>query len=372
MKISEQLKEFALQKGITLIGYTDADEFSCLDWPCDKDPLHFQPCTAAKTGDWSYDPHRLMADACSVVVTGMYMYGFDKLIPSVPGVPRGKIGPWTRGYWEMCRYQGEVVSDFLKLNGYRAMWTNFLPYKTLALKAGIGKIGKNGFIYTKETGSYLELSCILTNAPLEGVNCGTVGTNDCGSCERCIKSCPTGALEGERSYCFDKCLHQWLQGLGTWYQKRIPPQERKKTGNYLMRTGHCMEICPRNAKLVPRTDFPVEIEEKCDSPELLSMVLADEDELRKMLPYHVSKYGCRNNRKNAVMALGNIGDPAAVPVLSTGLSVLDDECRGLCAWALGEIGGENANSSLRKACCTEKDPGVMEEILLAITAIEER
>lgn len=362
--LSGQLSSYALKNGITLIGYTDAEMLECMDYPSDLDPLHFQPCTVAKVADWCYDPKILMPQARSIVVTALYTYGFDQTLPSTEGTPRGKIGPWTRGYWEFCRVQGEIVSDFLKLRGYKALWTNFLPYKTLAVKAGMGKIGNNGFLYTIETGSYLELSAVLTDAALETLDYGTVSDNDCGKCGVCIQACPTKALK-ENSYDFDLCLHQWLQGLGA-YKGNIPPKERVKTGEYLERTGRCLEVCPRNANLEPREHFPVKIERGSDSPELLPLVLAEDKEIRKLLPYHVHKYGSCNIRKNAIMALGNIGDPAAVPVLVRGLQTLGAQHRGLCAWSLGQVGGQEALDALEKAMNEERDLEVLGEIHLAM------
>lgn len=78
-------------------------------------------------------------------MVGMYMYGFDRLTPSKPGCPRGNIGLWTRGYVEAGRSATDSISEWLIQKGFHAVFTNALPYRTLAVRCGIGRIGNNGF-----------------------------------------------------------------------------------------------------------------------------------------------------------------------------------------------------------------------------------
>ena len=72
-------------------------------------------------------------------------------------------------------------------------------------------------------------------------------------------------------------------------------------------------------------------------------------------------------RRNACVALGNLGDPAAVPALASALSGDDALVRSHAAWALGRIGGAAAESALRAAQAAEADAAVAEEIALALS-----
>jgi epoxyqueuosine reductase len=65
------------------------------------------------------------------------------------------------------------------------------------------------------------------------------------------------------------------------------------------------------------------------------------------------------------VALGNIGDPGAVPALIEALHHDEPLVRGHAAWALGRIGGQEAKDELEKAMATEGDEGVREELSLA-------
>jgi epoxyqueuosine reductase len=67
------------------------------------------------------------------------------------------------------------------------------------------------------------------------------------------------------------------------------------------------------------------------------------------------------------VALGNQGDPAAVPALAKCLKEEPEPlARGHAAWALGRIGGEAALAALQEAYKNEKDAGVLDEIREAL------
>jgi epoxyqueuosine reductase len=367
--LTQALHDFAKRKEIDLLGVTNADDIVCIPCEYDSDPVHYAPCRRTKIRDNTYSPKVIMKSVKAVIITGMYMFGFDKIIPGTLGCPRGNIGPWTRAYVEAGRYATDQVMSFLQNMGYKAVFTNELPYRTLAVKCGLGSIGKNGFLYHEKMGSYIRMGCVLTDAPLETEDHGTQSSNTCGKCNICINACPTGALRGQNDYDADYCLHLWLQGQGI-YGENIPPEERHKCLNYIMRTGRCLEVCPRNRGLQPRKAFPFKSENKSDSPELIPLVLASEEEFKARLPYHVYKYGIENIRRNAIIALGNAKDPAALEVLSRGLTVLSDKARGLCAWALGEIGGNEAKTSLIMAAQTETSSNVQKEIEMALHKLD--
>lgn len=69
-----------------------------------------------------------------------------------------------------------------------------LPLKTLATRAGLGWIGKPSVLVTKEYGSAVRLSGVLTDMPLI---VGTpVNKSFCGACEECVRHCPGHAIKG--------------------------------------------------------------------------------------------------------------------------------------------------------------------------------
>jgi epoxyqueuosine reductase len=142
-------------------------------------------------------------------------------------------------------------------------------------------------------------------------------------------------------------------------------------GNHLTRCGLCLKVCPRNARLRARGPLPYEPEEKPDCPALIPLVLADDETCRRLLPRTVVGFGIEN-------AMGNVGDPAAVPALreaprhtivcpqNPARPYITDELCGLAAWPLGQIGGGEAQRALAAALVDETDPGVRGEIEAAL------
>lgn len=92
-----------------------------------------------------------------------------------------------RNYKALAKISSMVVQD----SDYRTV----LPHKTVATLAGVGWIGKCATLVTKEVGSALRLTVVLTNAPLE---CGTPITKSlCApNCTACADACPGNAPLG--------------------------------------------------------------------------------------------------------------------------------------------------------------------------------
>jgi len=114
-----------------------------------------------------------------------------------------------------------------------------LPHKTVATRAGIGWIGKCALLVTKEYGSAIRLSSILTDVPLETAL--PINISSCNGCMMCSNACPGGAASGEL----------WKAGLGRdeffdAVKCRKTAQERSMLGFGGNATicGKCIEVCP--------------------------------------------------------------------------------------------------------------------------------
>ncbi len=117
--------------------------------------------------------------------------------------------------------------------------------KAYANRAGIGWIGKNTLLLTPEFGSYVFLGEIVLDIDLAY---DTPAIDRCGTCNRCIESCPTKALLGDRVLDARKCIA--YQTIET--ESEIEPQlldiyrnERRFYGCDI-----CQEVCPWNQKAI--------------------------------------------------------------------------------------------------------------------------
>jgi len=304
------------------------------------------------------DPKALMPEGRSLVVTGFYPCVDDPCVPSEPGKPRGRFGPWTRLSVPAIRHQINVVTGFFRERGFRMEACPDIPAKAAAVRAGWGKYGKNCIVHAKGCGSYVKIQPFLTDAELEAVEM-PIETSDCGNCRACVEACPTGALKTPYVLDRSKCICMWLWGTS------IPREMRRHVGNHLHRCSYCQEACPLNARLAPREHLPFEMEGPTASPELIPLMLGDEAFLRSRLPGFVMSAGVATVRRNIAMALGNVGDPAGIPALAKGMMDPEKVVRSYSAGALGEIGGQEARRELERALIREEDDEVREEIRVA-------
>lgn len=98
---------------------------------------------------------------------------------------------------------GMQISYFIRELGYSArnhMDANYLAVLPLVAKdAGIGDIGRNGILITKEYGQMIRLGLITTDIPLIEDEYEDFGLNDfCVQCDRCMRTCPGKAIPKDK------------------------------------------------------------------------------------------------------------------------------------------------------------------------------
>jgi epoxyqueuosine reductase QueG len=91
------------------------------------------------------------------------------------------------------------IADQLDNEGYKSIGklkTGLLPHKTVALRAGLGFIGKNNLLITNKYGCALMLGKVLTTAPFAAISTA-IKKPQCGDCNICVDACATKALLGK-------------------------------------------------------------------------------------------------------------------------------------------------------------------------------
>jgi len=344
--LTEQLKTHALSHGVDLIGITSAKPF----------------VRRGKT-EAVLDPKKLLDDARAVIVTAFYINEAINAPEIDKDDPRGRFtyGYSLRAFTPMENHYIAVIKGFLEKRGYKSVFNKnyYLPDKLAAARAGLGKYGKNSVIITGKYGSFVMIVTLVTNAPLECEECD-LEASDCGKCEICLKACPTGAIYEPYKVNREACITAWLWGTF------IPRELREKQENRIFGCGECVRVCPRNSKLKPREEYPVEIEDVGTAPELIPLVTGDEAYYRQTMAEFPMRAGVDALRGNAVIALGNIGADKAIDQLCTALVHTKPQIRVYSAWSLGRIGGDSARKALSGALPGEEDQGVRKEIEAAL------
>ena len=141
-------------------------------------------------------------------------------------------------YIENQGYDAFPIAASQSTNDDKSAYRGIFAHKTGACLSGVGYIGKNALLYTKEYGSKVRLATVLTDMPLERQR--DIIKGGCGSCEICKKACPAGAISGlnyavgmQREDFFDaeKCSSH----MKTY----------KDVGRGAV-CGICIKVCPKN------------------------------------------------------------------------------------------------------------------------------
>lgn len=232
-----------------------------------------------------------------------------------------------------------------------------LPERELARRAGIGWVGRHGCLIHPRYGSRIVLGEILTTLALPPTS---PVAGDCGACRRCLDACPTGALVTPGIIDVRRCLSYLTIEHGGAISRAL----REQQGTRLFGCDACQDACPYNATAVlpeigvlpPAPPLPGPIE-------LLTMPA---EALTRLLRGRAQRRAKRSGLlRNACVALGNQGDPAAIPALAQALRDAQPLIRAHAAWALGRLGAEN---HLADALTAETDETVCEEIAAALNA----
>jgi epoxyqueuosine reductase len=198
------------------------------------------------------------------------------------------------------------------------------------VRAGVGFYGKNTLVITRTHGSWVVLGTLVTSAEIEPA--AALGL-DCGSCRLCIDACPTGALDEPGTLDSTRCLSYWTQAPAP-----IPEEYRAELGSQVYGCDICQDVCPWNRGVEKRRASdrpPAGAEPTVDLVEWLS---ADGEELvRRYDRLFVPGNDPRYLRRNALVALGNVGGPEHRAAVAEYADDPDPLLREHAEWALARI-----------------------------------
>jgi epoxyqueuosine reductase len=269
----------------------------------------------------------------------------ETLLPGARTVVSAALSYWApeaplgAGQGRLARYTwGEAYADLrerLDLLGrqiggeYRVLVdANQHVDREAAARGGVGFYGKNTMLITRRHGSWVVLGTLVTDVELDATPPLHAG---CGECRLCIDACPTGALDEPGTLDANRCLSYWTQAPAA-----IPVAYRAALGAQVYGCDICQDVCPWNrsvqrsgqaaeATAAGHVDLVAWIEE--DGPTLVD----DYDRL------YVPGNDARWLRRNAAVALGNVGGSEHEPLLERLAGDADEIVAEHAAWALGRV-----------------------------------
>lgn len=203
------------------------------------------------------------------------------------------------------------------------------PAKVAAVRAGLGRIGRNSLLITPEFGTRVVIILMATD-----IECDTFGTEPCEdrvacvSCGRCAAACPSGAMEEQGLMHPERCLRNFMM------EGNVTPEPlRKKMGMRLLGCDICQRVCP----MQPDSAQTAPIEIRLD--ELVTADAAAFSETVSRLGALIGRNAARPQRVRAQAALlaGNSGNAAYLPVLREWAQSPFEAVSTHARWAIEQI-----------------------------------
>jgi epoxyqueuosine reductase len=208
--------------------------------------------------------------------------------------------------------------------------------REIASRAGLGWIGRNSMLIHPGMGSFLYLAVILTELELPPDPPFTA--DRCGTCDRCVKACPTGCILPDRTIDSRRCIAYWtIEHRGS-----VPAEVRGRIGRWVFGCDICQIVCPWNRKPHPEAETTFHARPHFPVRDVTREINLTEAEWRNR--FHKSplrRAGREGYLRNLILVLGNTRREEAIPFL---LPFQDDPnplLRESANWAFTHISGYN-------------------------------
>lgn len=248
--------------------------------------------------DLRVDPTLLVPGAKSVITLMKNYYPSEKQADGVPKISKYAYG---KDYHEVIRAS---LNEFLQMLRQRIGeiqgrgFVDSAPVleRSWAKRSGLGWIGKNGNLISKQGGSFFFLATLITDLELEYDD--QIVKDYCGSCTRCIDACPTNAILPDKVVDGSRCISYFTIELK---DAMIDSGMKGRFDDWMFGCDTCQDVCPWN-----RFSKPNQEPAFAPIPALLNLGTADWEEMTeesfkaifKNSPLKRSKFdGIRRNLK---------------------------------------------------------------------------
>ena len=372
-QLKEELIQYANEIGVDKIRFASADTFDSL-----KDRLILHESLGYLSGFEEPDiekrtnPALLLPKAKSIVAIALAYPSKMKDAPrSTKDARRGIFcrASWGTDYHVVLKKKLDMLEEFLRskhedIRTKSMVDTGELSDRAVAERAGIGFSAKNCMIITPEFGSYVYLAEMITNVPFEP---DEKIEDQCGTCNKCVDSCPTGALVNPGQLNSQRCISFLTQTKGF-----LPDEFRSKIGNRLYGCDTCQIVCPINKGKDFHLHPEMEPDPEIAKPLLKPLLTISNREFKEKYGHVSGSWrGKKPIQRNAILALAHFKDTSALPDL-VDLMHKDPRpvIRGTAAWAIGKIGDGQQLSELEKALERESDEEAKQEIIKGIELLQ--
>ncbi|WP_438945382.1 tRNA epoxyqueuosine(34) reductase QueG [Sediminibacterium sp.] len=200
--------------------------------------------------DKRIDPTLLVPGAQSVITLLKNYYPETKQQNNSPKIARYA---WGKDYHEVIRAQlkellFEMNQEIGTVTGRGFVDSAPVLERAWAVKSGLGWVGKNGNLISKQNGSYFFIATLIVDIPLQYDD--PFAKDYCGTCKQCIDACPTNAILPNKEINGSQCISYYTIEL----KEALSQETNVKTENWLFGCDICQEVCPWNRFSKPHSE----------------------------------------------------------------------------------------------------------------------
>jgi epoxyqueuosine reductase len=248
--ISKKIKDFALKLGFHSCGISEAgflaqDADNLKKW---LDQNHEGEMAYMRNHFEKRTNPQLLVENAKSIISVLLNYFPEKSLPENQVYKISKYAYGTDYHFVMKDKLTELLKFIEDLTGKRSarMFVDSAPVldKSWAQKSGLGWIGKNTCLITKEQGSFFFVGELILDLDL---SVDVPIENYCGSCTKCLNACPTNALVAPYRIDARKCISY----LTIENKNEIPERFKNSFDNWIYGCDICQDVCPWNKKSIP-------------------------------------------------------------------------------------------------------------------------
>ncbi len=193
--------------------------------------------------DMRVDPTLLVPGAKSVITLMMNYFPSVKQKENTPNISKYAFG---NDYHEVIRSKlkellASINANIGEVNGRGFVDSAPVLERSWAQRSGLGWIGKNGNLISKQSGSFFFLATLICDLELDYDS--PFAKDYCGSCTKCIDHCPTDAILPDKVVDGSKCISYFTIELK---DALIDESMKGKFKNWMFGCDVCQDVCPWN------------------------------------------------------------------------------------------------------------------------------
>src|SRR5436853_7035325 len=278
------------------------------------------------------DPRQILPGVRSVIVVALNYWEGEERRPRGSG--RIARYAWGDDYHDLMLAKLEQLSAFLaELGGTQKFYVDTGPIleRDHAAEAGVGWHGKSTMLIDRKLGTWFFLGEILTTLDLPP---DAPQTAHCGSCQRCVSACPTGAsTEPHRLHAGRRISYLTIELKGA-----IPLELRPLIGDRIYGCDDCLEACPWNRFATTSRETAFAARQSTSAWSLRDYLGLDEVQFRNLFRNSpIKRVKRRGFLRNVCVALGNVGTAEHLPALRRAAQDPEPLIAEHAAWAIEQI-----------------------------------